>query len=99
MKTIILTTRYLQNPYARNNIPKFIHLLSKNVKMHPGFINGKSFWSNDRSVLFTITEWRSNNYWNEWLKSDLRNNILKDMPDTIKMQHETIDKFEHPEKF
>ena len=98
MKTTILSTRRLLNPFARQRIPMFIKDLSKEVTKQDGFLKGRSFWSKDRSVLFTITEWEQKNDWDKWYKSDVRNMVLKDLPThIIKSEHEIID--EHIVRF
>ena len=100
MKTIILTTRKLLNPHARQQIPHFINLLAHNVKTHPGFLHGRSFWNNNKSMLYTITEWETEDSWIRWYNSPIREITVRDLPNNVIHEtHETINQFEHAVEF
>ena len=95
---IILTTRFLKNPHARNIIKPHISNLHKYIMKQPGFISSDSFWTNDGSRFFTITKWETSEDWDRWFESKDRKYALSiDPTEMIDVSHEQIDKYEHPE--
>ena len=95
---LMLTTRFLHNPYSRSITKLMIGDIHRTCLKQPGFIYGKSFWSNNKSVLYTITKWKSSNCWDQWINSNARKELMKHEPtEVMTITHENIDKFEHPD--
>ena len=95
----ILSRRVLKNPASRRGVVPLVKDMHNSIVKYPGFLYAKSFWSNDKYHLYTITKWNSIKEWELWHNSNERTAVLdRHYHMAIEEDHDIVDKFEHPEE-
>ena len=95
----ILSRRILKNPAARKAVVPLVKDMHSNIIKSPGFLYAKSFWSNDKSHLYTITKWNTIDQWQLWHNSTERKSVLdRHYHEAIEEEHDIIDKLENAEE-
>ena len=79
----VLTKKIPTSCIANCTFIQFSNDLTRAASEHKGFINSTSYWENSyltnfdsTSSLYTISDWESVEDWNNWLTSNIRNEIL-----------------------
>ena len=69
----ILTKRTMKNFNRHTNIAKsYMQELHSYVQRQQGFVKATTFWDFDGTEMYTISKWKNQTAWNDWLKSDNR---------------------------
>ena len=90
----ILTKRMAYTNKSYHDTKIFMQDLHQRVVQFPGFINAKSYWNTEFTCLYTISKWESTKSWDEWKKSEMRNEVInKYLQDKIGEEHQEVYKF------
>lgn len=64
----------------------YANAFSERVRSYPGFIGSESFWGLNNHI-WTISEWRSGNDWENWRTSSARQKVLDSYSLECKTEH------------
>ena len=90
---IVVITRKIPKLYVgTSRLTKFSNQLTKIACAQKGYINSDSYWNSTihANELYTISKWDMINDWENWVQSDMREQIYTDFDNTILSTHHTM---------